>query len=381
MTLLIVAISVVLFVLSIFFFILVSLMPNSAPAQDKIYQADVSSADTANLVSEHRIAEYIHWYPAIRQVQMRDEWLSQYRPGEWQITGTVKAKDRTVITPQADVNYGYTWFNISEQPVVITMPEYDKYYSASIFDMHHYMEVFLTPKKPVVIRLASQKSPIEDAYEVVLQTYQGLVFTRQVVVDNEAEVLELADKITVTGGGGTKPFIVPEFTAEEAAAGDKIIQEYAVKQPTARRLFGSPYEGVGDLDRAAGVFLGQLGTQYYVVDYAQYLTDQYGEPLNGTSNYEVVLPADLPLVRDDAGYWNLTIYNLEDRYLIPNDQDKYVVSSYTAERNQDGAVTIRINPDGEGTNALPTAGKTFYGVFRVYQPIDGVEFPTINKVD
>lgn len=335
----------------------------------------------AQEASAGRVAEYVHWYPAIRQTQMRDEWLAEHRPGEWQVTGVVTAKDRTVITPQADVNYGYSWFNISNEPVVITMPAYDRYYSLSVFDMHHHMEVFVTPDKPVVVRLPSQQSPLQDAHEVVLQTYQGLVFTRQVVVDNEAEVLALAEQMSITGGGGTKPFIVPEFTSEETEAGDKVIQEYALRQPGARRLFGSPYEGVGDLDRAAGVFLGQLGTQFYIVDYAQYLVDQHGESLTGTSDYEMVVPASLPLVKDDKGYWNFTIYSMEDRYLIPNDQGKHVISSYTADENEDGSVTIRVNPQGNGDNALPTAGQRFYGVFRVYQPVDGVEFPKLKKVD
>lgn len=343
--------------------------------------AGPGNAETGSAVSELRVAEYIHWYPAIKQVEMRDEWLSRNNPGEWQISGMVTAEDRTVVTVQADVNYGYTWFNISNQPVIITMPEYDKYYSLTVFDMHHFMEVFVTPEKPVVVRLASQQSPIEDAHEVVLQTYQGLVFTRQVVVGNEAEVLELAGDISITGGGGTKPFIVPDFTAEEAAAGDRVIQEYAGTLPGGRKAFGSVHEGVGDLDRAAGVFLGQLGTQYYVVDYAVYHVDQNGEPLNGASDYELVVPADLPLVRDEKGYWSLTIYNAEDRYLIPNDQDRYVVGSYTSEKSTDGSVTIRINPEGKGSNALPTAGKPFYGVFRVYQPVDGVEFPALSKVE
>ena len=109
--------------------------------------------------------------------------------------------------------------------------------------------------------LPAQKSPIEDAHEIVLQTYQGLVFTRQVVVDNEAEVLKLAEEIAISGGGGNKPFIVPSFTELKQQQGDQIIQDYALKVANARNLFGSANEGVGDLDRAAGVFLGQLGTQ------------------------------------------------------------------------------------------------------------------------
>lgn len=332
-------------------------------------------------VSERRISEYIHWYPAIEQIKMRDEWLKNYEYGEWQISGLVTSKDRTVITPQADVNYGYSWFNITNEPIVVTMPEYDKYYAMSIFDMNHFSQVVLAPKKPVVVRLPHQKTPIEDATEIVLHTNQGLIFTRQVVVGNEAEVLELAKEISISGGGGDAPFIVPDFSAEEAAAGDAIIQEYALtKVVNARKLFGTVYEGIGDLDRAAGVFLGQLGTQSYVVDYQQYLTDQLGEPLNGKDSYEIVVPTEA-LMKNDKGYWSVTVYSMEDRYLIPNEMNTYVMSSYSAVPNDDGTTTIRINPNGEGENAIPNSGKDFYAVFRVYEPVIGVEFPPINKVN
>ncbi|WP_169662096.1 DUF1214 domain-containing protein [Flammeovirga yaeyamensis] len=331
-------------------------------------------------VPAHRVQEYIHWYPAIKQIEMRDTWAENHKPGEWQITGMVTAKDKTVITPQADVNYAYSWFNISEEPVVINMPEYHLYYSVSIFDMNHFSQVVIAPKKAVVIRLPHQKSPIEDAHEIVLATNQGLAFARQVVVNNEAEVIELSKNITIDGKQGDKPFIVPEFTDEVKDAGDKIIQEYAMKVQNARKLFGSTYDGVGDLDRAAGVFLGQLGTEAYVVDYAQYVKDQNGEILNGQDSYEIVVPMT-SLMKNDTGYWSLTLYNMEDRYLIENPQNKYVVSSYNAVADEDGIIRLRINPTGEGVNGIPTNGNTFYGVFRVYEPEMGVEFPEINKVE
>lgn len=329
-------------------------------------------------VDPTRVAEFIHWYPAIKQIEMREEWLKNYKYGEWQFTGMVTADDRTVISPQADVNYGYSWFNISNQPVVVTMPKYDKYYSLTVFDMNHFMEVYVMPDKPVVIRLPNQKSPVKDAYEIVLHTYQGLAFTRQVIVNNEDEVMNLAKKITITGGGGDKPFVVPVFTKEETEAGMKKIVAYSMTRKNARKLFGSEYEGVGDLDRCAGVFLGQLGTQSYVVDYAQYNKDQFGKKFTGTDSYEIVVPKE-SLSRNNKGYWSFTIYSMEDRYLIPNKKNKYVISSYTAKKNKDGSVTIRINPKGEGENALPTAGKTFYGFFRVYEPVQNVQFPKIEK--
>lgn len=333
----------------------------------------------SDAVSSQRLSSFIHWYPAIEQVKMRDEWLSKHKQGEWQFTGMVTAKDRTVITPQADVNYGYSWFNISNEPVVVTMPKYDKYYSLTVFDMNHFMEVYVKPDKPVVIRLPHQKSPIKDAIEIVLHTYWGLAFTRQVIVDNEKEVMDLAKKITIKGGGGDFPFIVPDFTSAERKAGMEAIKSYSFKVKNGRKLFGSPYEGVGDMDRAAGVFLGQLGTQARYVDYAQDVADQNGDKLNGKDSYQITV-AVKPLIRNSKGYWSYTIYNMQDRYLIPNSKNKYVISSYTAEKNSDGTITININPKGVGKNALPTNSKPFYGVFRVYEPVDGIVFPKIKRI-
>jgi len=331
-------------------------------------------------VSPVRVAEFIHWYPAIKQAEMRDEWLAKNKQGQWQFTGKVTAADRTVITPQADTNYGYSWFNISNRPVVVTMPAYDKYYSLSVFDMNHFMEVYVAPDKPVVIRLPSQKSPVADAYEIVLHTYWGLAFTRQTIVGNEKEVMDLAGKITITGGGGDFPFTIPEFSKAEEEAGMKMIKAYSYKQTVSTRMFGSPYEGVGDMDRAAGVFLGQLGTQSRYVKYAQYLADQNGAKLGGEGSYVVKVPAT-GLIRSDKGYWSLTIYNMKDRYLIPNPKNRYSINSYEAKPNPDGSYTLRINPNGEGENAIPSVGVQFYGIFRVYEPVAGLSFPTIERVN
>lgn len=331
---------------------------------------DVNSAD---------LAEYIKWFPAIKQVEMRDAWLKEYKMGEWQFTGSVTAKDKTVVTPQAGTNYGYTWFNISNEPLVITMPEYDKYYSVTVFDMNHYMEVRVMPEKPIVIRLPHQKSPIEDAHEIVLQTYQGLAFTRQVIVNNEQEVMDLANKIKMSGGGGDFPFIVPSFSQAVQDAGFKKINDLVEEGKGTDKFFVSPYEGGGDLDRAAGALGGQLGTQARYVQYGPLVFDQNKELLNGKESYEIVVPKE-GLLKNDKGYWTVTIYSFADRFLIPNERNIYDMTSYTAKPHPDGTYTIRINNEGIGENAIPSNGVDFYGVFRVYEPVKDVKFPLIKKV-
>ena len=325
------------------------------------------------------IAEYIKWFPAIKQVEMRDAWLKEYKMGEWQFTGAVTAKDKTVVTPQAGTNYGYTWFNISNEPLVITMPKYDKYYSLSVFDMNHFMEVHVMPEKPIVIRLPHQKSPIEDAYEIVLHTYQGLALTRQVIVNNEEEVMGLAKKIKMSGGGGDFPFIVPSFSQAVQDAGFKKINDLLEEGKGTDNFFVSPYEGGGDLDRAAGVLGGQLGTQARYVQYGPLAFDQNKERLNGKASYEIVVPKE-GLLKNEKGYWTVTIYSFADRFLIPNEKNIYDITSYNAKPNPDGTYTIRINNEGIGENAIPSNGVDYYGVFRVYEPVKTVKFPDIKKV-
>ncbi len=335
--------------------------------------------EATKVPSSADVAEYIKWFPAIKQVEMRDAWLKKHKMGEWQFTGSATAEDKTVVTVQAGTNYGYTWFNISNEPLVVTMPKYDKYYSLSVFDMNHFMEVRVMPEKPIVIRLPHQKSPIKGAYEIVLQTFQGLAFTRQVMVDNEEEVMELAKKIKLSGGGGDAPFIVPSFSKDVEDAALKIINTYAEGGHDAAKQFVSVYEGGGDLDRAAGVSGGQLGTQARYVQYGALLFDQNKERLNGKGSYEVIVPKD-GLLRNDKGYWTLTIYSFADRFLIPNKKNIYDITSYNAKANPDGTYTIRINPEGLGENAIPSAGLDYYGIFRVYEPAKGLKFPAIKKV-
>jgi hypothetical protein len=339
------------------------------------------SADPPALtaMSQYRLADYIHWFPAIEQQRMMDAWLAENTIGSWTHTGRVTADERTVITPQADVNYGYCWFNISNGPMVIELPPYERYSSLSIFDMTHFIPaVFVAPSKPIVIRLPNQASPIADEHDVVLETTSGLAFLRMVIPEpsDQPGVMELTTQIRSSGGDGVVPFIVPDFTDAEREAALAVITPYAMGLKTGNKVFGMRTQGIGDLDRCAGVLVGQLGIPAEYVQYVQYVTTEDGAALGGDGSYSITID-DEGLFRDDNGYWSVTIYNLEDRYLIPNPEDRYSITSYTAKPDADGTVTVRINRDGTGDNALPTMGKPIYAIMRVYQPNGTITFPPI----
>ena len=322
------------------------------------------------------IEHYIHEYANQEQVRMMTAWLEKHQPGTFSFTGLVDPDDATVITPQATVDYGYCWFSLSDGPAIVRTPGYRYFFSVSVFDMDHNVPaVVVHPTKPILLTRPGQPIPEGDFEIVELETDQGLVFTRMVVVDNLAEVEALRAGITMEGGEGDMHRPVARFSAAVEKAAQAIIAG-AIPHVDPDIAFGRRSKDTGDITRAAAVMLGQLGTPSETVRYAPLLTDDDGAPLDGTHTYEVTVPAGI--VRDD-GYFSVTVYGTDNKLLIPNEQRIYDRTTYTTELEADGTAVITLSPDGTGHNGIPT-GKPFYGLLRAYQPVRGAQLrPTVRK--
>ena len=311
------------------------------------------------------IEQYIREYPNQQQVKMMNAWLKEHEPGNFHFTGLVDPTDATVITPQATVDYGYNWFSLSEGPAIIRTPQYDSFFSVSIFDMNHNIPaVIVNPLKPILLYRPGQIIPDGDFFLVKLETDQGLVFTRMVVANNMDEVRRLSESITMDGGQGNMYREVQRFSPEIEKAALSIISA-GIPYLNPDHAFGKQTGDVGDLSLAMGVMLGQLGTPIDTVRYSMVLNDEHGNPFNGTDTYVLVVPAGI--VHQD-GYFSMTIYGSNNKLLIANDKKVYDRTSYTSKQNADGTYTITLNPAGEGTNGIPT-GKPFYGILRAYVPV------------
>ena len=98
--------------------------------------------------------------------------------------------------------------------------------------------------------------------------------------------------------------------------------------------------------------------------------DADGAPLSGEANYKLTVPADVP-VRD---FWSIIAYNFDTRSFIYNDLNRVGLSSLDAANmkvNADGSVDIyfgKTAPAGLESNWIPTAGKDFFPMFRLYGP-------------
>jgi len=327
----------------------------------------MSSVYSANKSGQDTLERYIREFPNQEQVRMMTAWLAAHEPGTFSFTGLVDPSERTVITPQATVDYGYCWFSLSDGPAIVRTPAYERFFSVSIFDMlHNVPAVVANPSRPLLLVRPGQTMPEGDVEVVELETDQGLAFTRMVVVDNLDEVRALSAGIVMEGGRGDMHRTVARFSPGIEAAGRAVIAA-AIPHLDPDRAFGRRSGDVGELTSAGAVMQGQLGTPSDTVRYGLILADDAGAPLTGTDTYEVTVPAGI--VRDD-GYFSVTVYGTDDKLLIPNPKRVYDRTSYTTASEPDGTAIITLSPDGGGRNGIPT-GKPFYAILRAYQPIHG----------
>lgn len=321
------------------------------------------------------VEDYIREYPNQEQTRMMNAWLQDHQPGTFHFSGLVDPSDTTVVTPQATVDYGYNWFSVSNGPAIIDTPQYDRFFSVSIFDMQHNVPaVIVNPERPIVVARPGQAIPEGDFTVVELETDQGLAFTRMVVVDNMEAVRELSKAITMTGGDGDMQRAVATFSPEVEEEALALIRErVATSNPDA--AFGKRSGDIDPLVLARAVNLGQLGTPPDSVRYRVLFADDSGQLFNGNDSYVLTVPAGIV---HDNGYYSITIYGRDDKALIPNPQRRYDRTTYSSTPNDDGSYTVSLNPAGEGVNAIPT-GEDFYAVLRAYVPVQGADLTVKAK--
>lgn len=324
------------------------------------------------------VEEFIREYPHQEQVRMMNQWLENNTPGSFEYTGLVDPADDRIVTPQATADYGYNWFSISEGPAIITTPVYDYFFSISVFDMKHNVPaVIVNPEKPILIRRPGQKIPEGDFTVVTLETDQGLVLTRMVVIDNMQEVEALRSSISMEGGDGNMHRNVQRFSPEVEQAGLAVIAAATpILVPVVDNAFGMTSGDIGELTLAVGVMIGHLGTPNDSVRYSAIMVDENEEPFNGVDTYVMTIPAGI--VKED-GYYSITAYGTDNKLLIKNEIGIYDRTTYSSKQNADGSYTVTLSPDGSGINGIPT-GKPFYVILRAYVPVPNADLTvTIDK--
>jgi hypothetical protein len=109
-----------------------------------------------------------------------------------------------------------------------------------------------------------------------------------------------------------------------------------------------------------------IGSQYI---YAMRGSD--GKYLDGSRNYRLTLPRDIP----ESRFWSVILYDRQTRSMLQTDQPHPSLGSQsgTVETNADGTTDVYIGPDapqGKESNWLQTVpGKGWWTVLRLYNPL------------
>jgi hypothetical protein len=151
--------------------------------------------------------------------------------------------------------------------------------------------------------------------------------------------------------------------------------ELATGKVTSGDLFGTrEYLKNNYLYRWAAVVLGIYGNSKQEAMYPIYLTDENGQPLDGTTNkYTLHFNAgQFPPVH---AFWSVTMYELPSSLLVANPINRYLINSPMLPQlklDKDGGLTIYIQNESPGkeneSNWLPAPKSSFMAVLRVYWP-------------
>ena len=129
-----------------------------------------------------------------------------------------------------------------------------------------------------------------------------------------------------------------------------------------RIAFFYPYTGITP---AMCMRLTGIGSQYVMA-----MRGGDGEFLDGSRNYRLTLPPDIPQSR----FWSVMLYDRQTRSMLQTDQPKPDVGSQSGrvKTNPDGSTDIYIGPtapEGKTDNWLQTVpGKGFFAILRLYNP-------------
>jgi hypothetical protein len=190
--------------------------------------------------------------------------------------------------------------------------------------------------------------------------------------EDVAEVNALQDQFVIEAAS-SKPFEMPDYDEETFEAVLNAAKALARFVPNAADMFG-PREAVEPVRHFLGTAFGWGGLPE---EQAYYLNV---EPGLDVGEYRIEVPAEVPV---DA-FWSVSLYNAEGFY-EENALGAYNVNSVTAERNEDGSVTVHLGGcDDERVNCLPIMDGWNYTV-RLYRPrpeiLDGSwVFPAVEPV-
>lgn len=256
---------------------------------------------------------------------------------------------QTVIRLNRDTLYSAAVFDLDAGPVTVTMPEPGKrFMSLQIINEDHYSQGVYYEPGPVTLT----RDGVGTRY--VIAAVRTLTDPND--SDDMAKAHALQDSIKVKQAG-TGKFEIPNWDEISQNKIRAALLELATTLPDSRGMYGRR----GDVDPVRHLIGSALGWGANPPQEALYL-NVVPERNDGETVYRLTV-GDVPV----AGFWSISVYNAEG-YFEPNALNAYTVNNITAQRSEDGRITVEFGGcDGSVPNCLPTPENWNYMV-RLYRP-------------
>ena len=247
------------------------------------------------------------------------------------------------------------------------------------------LSTFLGQPAPVAPATIDFYKFVDGKTDVTIDFYDCLAFVLQYNIPNPMDkpTLDRMAKIGIAPGNDWNALANKHADLKEGAeTGMKNVMkelDVVAKKPLVkgedeinpfdnRSVIKTNYE-----ERAIGAYLGLFGNTQKEAIYNNLGSDSKGQPLDASKGkYTITFKKDdMP---DVKFFWSITMYNMKDRYLVPNSLGRYSIGSRTKglKYNKDGSLTIYIQKDNPGkdkvNNWLPAPDGLFYTLMRYYGP-------------
>ncbi len=257
-------------------------------------------------------------------------------------------ENQTTIRGNRDTLYSMGVFDL-DSPLTIHKPESpDRFQSMLVVDQDHFNPVLKHGGGDITLT----REGVGTRYVLVLfRTFADPNNPGDLAA---AHALQDAIRVSQASPGSLD---LPDWDTESLVKTRGQINALAADMPTFANAFGA--RGLVDpVNHFLGTAFGWGGNPDRGAMYFNYMPERN----DGATPYTLTMPKDVPV---DA-FWSVTVYNKEG-FFEKNEYDAYSFNSVTAERNDDGSVTIHFGGDTGRPNFLPITEGWNY-VIRAYQP-------------
>lgn len=273
-------------------------------------------------------------------------------------------ENQVTVRGNRDTLYSYGVFDLTS-PLTISLPETDgRYQSLMVVNQDHSLDAAYSPD---TITLTEEAVGTRNVF-LLVRTFMD--------PNDEQEMkaaYQLQDAIKVEQADiGT--FKVPDWDKDQVEQMRETINVVASTVTDASKMFGRKEE----LDPVYWLLGAALGWGGLPAEAATYV-NVVPENNDGKTPYTLTAK-DVPV---DA-FWSVTLYDVEG-WMPVNEYDAYSFNNVTAEKDEDGSITIHFGGDPSQSNYLPIV-PGWNHIVRLYKPrqeiLDGTwTFPNPKPVD